>query len=98
MASVKATFTLDEESAAKLALTSRRLNRPKSAIVREAIVDYSKRSEKLSESERLRMLRVIDEFKDLPPTRSQAEVDAEIAEIRESRRLSGVRRSRALGE
>lgn len=91
MASVKATFTLDEESAAKLNLASKRLNRPKSQIVREAIIDYSDRADRLSEQERLRMLRVIDEFMAEPPTRPQSEVDAEIAEIRAARRGGGRR-------
>lgn len=91
MASVKATFTLDEESAAKLNLTAKRLDRPKSQIVREAIIDYSDRADRLSEHERLRMLRVIDEYMAEPPTRPQAEVDAEIAEIRAARQGGGRR-------
>lgn len=98
MASVKATFTLDDDSVRKLAQASERLRRPKSEIVREAILDYSERAGRLSERERVAMLRTIDQFADDVPTRTQAEVDAEIAGIRESRRLSGAQRSEALGE
>jgi len=53
---------------------------------------------RLSDEERDRMLAVIEKFDSEPPTRSQAEVDAEIAEIREVRRLSGEHRRQALGE
>lgn len=98
MASVKATFTLDEESARSLSQTAARTGRAKSAIVRAAILDYSGRADRLSESERLEKLRIFDEVMTGPPTRSQDEVDAEIAEIRETRRLSGEHRSDRLGD
>lgn len=98
MASVKATFTLDEETVRKLALASRRLRRPKSQIVREAINEFGDRDDRLSERERSEKLRIIDKFASEPPTRTQAEVDAELAEIREVRRLSGEHRSDRLGE
>ncbi len=97
MASVKATFTLDEESVRKLALAAQRTGKPKSAVVREAINEYSERSERLSDEERDRMLAVIDRMAARPPTRPQSEVDAEIAEIREVRRLSSEHRSKRLG-
>lgn len=89
MASVKATFTLDESTAKRLAQTAERLQRPKSEIVREAILDYSERSDRLSERERLRMLRAFDELVPQIPTRPAAEVDAELKVLRESRRLGG---------
>lgn len=44
------------------------------------------------------MLAVIERFANDSPIRSQAEVDAEIAEIRETRRLSAEHRRQALGE
>lgn len=91
MAAVKATFTLDEATAAKLALTSERLGKPKSAVVREAIAEYSERADRLSEAERLRMLQVLDEYARTPPTRTSAEVDAELDEIRRTRRGGGRR-------
>lgn len=98
MATVKATFTLDEEAARSLAQTAARTGRAKSAVVRAAIVDYGKRADRLSESERIERLRVFDEVMSGPPTRPQDEVDAEIADIRESRRLAGEHRSDRLGE
>lgn len=89
MASVKATFTLDEESVRKLALEAQRTGKPKSAVVREAINEYSERSDRLSAVEQRRMLAALDKFAATLPTRPQAEVDAEIAEIRAARRSGG---------
>jgi len=88
---VKVTFTLDEKTVGKLQDASERLSKPKSEIVREAVTDYHARMGRLSEQERLRMMRVLDEYLARPPQRSQAEVDRELKELRASRR-SGWRR------
>lgn len=98
MPSVKATFVLDRESARNLTLAAERTGKTKSAVVREAINEYSERAERLSDEERDRMLAAIDRIAAQPPTRPQSEVDDEIAELREARRLSGEHRSRRLGE
>lgn len=89
MASVKATFTLDEESVRKLALAAKRTGKPKSAVVRDAINEYSERSDRLTAAEQRRMLQALDEFAATLPTRPQAEAEAEIAEIRAARRSGG---------
>lgn len=86
---MKATFVLDEESSQKLELAAKRTGKPKSAVVREAIVEYSDRTEQLSDEERERMLRVIDGWDKEPPTRPQSEVDEELAELRRARRGPG---------
>lgn len=96
MASVKATFTLDESTAARLAQTAERLQLPKSEIVREAILDYSERADRLSERERLRMLRAFDELVPQIPARPDDEVEAELEALRQSRR--GGRRGSAGGD
>ena len=88
---VKVTFTLDETTIDRLRETASRLSKPKSEVVREAIRDYHANSERLSEADRQRMLRVLGEFLKKPPTRSQREVDREIAEIRAARRRGGRR-------
>jgi metal-responsive CopG/Arc/MetJ family transcriptional regulator len=88
---VKMTFTLDEETVEELDLTAKRLLKPKSQVIREAIHDYHLKSGRLSESERLRMMRVVKDMMSRPPTRTQAEVDREIAEIRRARRHGGRR-------
>jgi predicted transcriptional regulator len=86
MAAVKVTFTLDEGTVGKLSETAKRLAKPKSQVVREAIEDYHAKSDRLSEAERLRMMRALEELKREPPTRTEAETDRELREIRASRR------------
>jgi len=88
---VKVTFTLDEKTVGKLQDASQRLSKPKSEIVREAVLDYHARIGSLSEKERLRMMRVLEEHLARPADRSQVEVDRELKELRASRR-SGWRR------
>lgn len=89
MASVKATFTLDPETVGRLAETAERLRRPKSAVVREAILDYSERAERLSERERRRLLERFDELVPRIPERGEAEVEEEIGALRAARRGGG---------
>jgi len=86
MATGKATFTLDRATLFRLQDAAERLHKPKSQVVREAIHDYHERIGKLSEAERLRMLRVLDQIMARPPTRPQAEVDKELRELRQARR------------
>ena len=86
MAKVKATFTLDQTTIKRLQLAAQRLRKPKSQIVREAICEYTERIGRLSEEERLRMLRALDEFVAKVPERPRAEVEAELEAIREARR------------
>jgi len=91
---VKMTFTFDEQTVDTLRRTASRLNKPQSVVVREAIQDYAKRGELLSDEERLRMLKVLDRMVARRPTRRQAAVDAEIERIRAARRTGG-RRTRS---
>lgn len=92
MATVKMTFTLDEDTATRLQRTSERLRWPKSHVVREAIHDFSERVGRLSERERLRLLETFDTVVPRIPGRPLAEVEEELAVIRRARR-SGGRRS-----
>jgi hypothetical protein len=86
---VKMTFTLDEGTAAKLRSSAARLRKPQSEVVREAIADYAERVGRLSERERRHLLRVFDELVPAVPSRSASAVDAEIRELRASRRAGG---------
>ena len=90
---VKMTFTFDEQTVETLRRAASRLKKPQSAVVREAIQDYALRADRLSDEERHRMLKVLDRMVARRPSRSQAEVDAEIAEVRAARKTGG-RRSR----
>jgi hypothetical protein len=93
---VRVTLTLDNATAQRLNQTAARLAKTKSEVLCEAIREYHTKSDRLSESERLRMLRVMEEFLKEPPTRSQAEVDRELRELRASRR-QGWRRASDVG-
>jgi predicted transcriptional regulator len=86
---VKMTFTLDDETVQRLRRTAARLAKPQSHVVREAIREYELRSARLSDEERARMLAVVDRMVQAPATRSAAEVDAELGDIRASRRRWG---------
>ena len=88
------TFTFDEQTVDTLRRTASRLKKPQSVIVREAIQDYAKRGERLSDEEHRQMLKVLDQMAARRPSRNQSEVDAEIAEIHTTRR-SGRRRTRS---
>jgi len=97
MAAVKVTFTLDQPTLARLHDASSRLARTRSEVVREAILDYYERIGRLSERERLEMLRRFDEMVPKIPSRSPAQVGRELAELRRARRLGGRRTGRAKG-
>jgi len=88
---VKVTFTLDEKTVAKLDDASRQLSKPKSQVVREAVVDYHARIGRLSEEERIRAVRLLSDYLARPPERSQADVDRELKELRAARRGGGRR-------
>ena len=91
MATTKVTFTFDQATIRRLDDAAKRLAKPKSEVVREAIQEYHQRIGRLSEAEKLRMLRVVDEIIKRPPTRPQSEVEAELNEIRRARRRGGRR-------
>ncbi len=90
---VKVTFTLDDQTVERLRRTASRLAKPQSYVVREAVREYEARSTKLSDEERARMLAIVDRMVQEPHTRPAAEVDAELREIRASRRRWARRRS-----
>lgn len=89
----KVTYTIDAATIARLEEAAERLGRPKSQVVREAINEYAARIGRLSERERLRMLRTFDEVIDRIPERPISEVEDELRAVRAARR-SGGRQSR----
>lgn len=86
---VKVTYTLDEDTVQRIRRIAARLGRPQSQVVREAVKSYEARADKLTDAERERMLAVLRRFMKQPPTRPEAEVDAELRELRRSRRRAG---------
>jgi hypothetical protein len=95
MATVKVTFTLDEPTVTRLQDAAERLAKPKSEVVREAIHDFHEGIGRLSERERLHLLRVFDELIPRIPARPLAGVEKELDAIRRSRRAGGRRAARA---
>ena len=91
MATVKVTFTLDADTVNRLERAAERLSKPKSQVIREAVQEYYQRIGRLSESEKMRMLRIVDEMLARTPTRTASEVDQELREIRRARRSGGRR-------
>jgi predicted DNA-binding protein len=83
---VKVTFTLDDTTVARLNETARRLSKPKSEVVREAIEAYHAKNDRLSDAERERMLKALREYALLPTVGTAADREREQREIRESRR------------
>jgi len=89
MATVKMTFSLDEDTARRLEQIADRLAMPKSHVVREAIVEYGARADRLSRSERDRLLQAFDALVPKIPQRPEREVEAELESVREARRTAG---------
>jgi len=87
MATSKVTFTLDRETVRRIENAAEILKKPKSQVVREAVLQFHERMGKVSEAERLRRLRVLDEIGKRPPIRPQEEVDKELRENRRARRV-----------
>jgi len=83
---VKVTFTLDEETVTAIRVLAERKRKAQSLVVREAIAAYARQEEKLDDEERVRRLRVLDQLREQPRTRQQADVDNELSDIRRARR------------
>ena len=81
------TFSLDDETVRTLRLLADRKQKPQIVIVREAIVEYAAKDEKLSDEERSRKLQMIRQLRSQPQTRDASAVDKELAELRRSRKV-----------
>lgn len=86
MAIQKMTFSLDTLTAARIGALSEQLGKPKSAIVREAVSVYARTKGKVTEEERIERVRVFRELVAKIPPRPREEVEAELRELRLSRR------------
>ena len=87
------TFSLDEQSVRALRLLAERKQKPQSAIVREAIVEYAAKDEKLPDAERARTLQVIRQLRSQAPTRGESSVDQELGDLRRARKTGWSRQS-----
>ena len=90
---VKVTFTLDDATVTQLRRVSGQKKKPQSWVVREAVADYAAKADSLAPEEKQRMLEALEAFRRTPITGTAADVEQEIAEIRASRRASGLKRT-----
>jgi len=90
----KVTFTVDEVTLARLQDAASRLAVSKSEVGREAILEFHERIGRLSERERLTMLRTLEGYLEQPATRDSRAADRELKEIREARRAGGRKSAR----
>ena len=91
MATTKVTFTLDDATVTRIEQAASSLALPKSQVVREAVAEFSERIGRLSERERLNLLRTFDELVPRIPERDVRQVDRELKVIRLARRSGGRR-------
>ena len=82
----KRTFVLDDDTVRLIQLLAERQQKPQSHVVREAIAVYAAQGQKLSAQERERKLQLLDQLAKRPATRQEPAVDAELQELRRSRR------------
>jgi hypothetical protein len=89
----KATFSLDEQTLQLLRSLAERKHKAQSHILREAVAVYAAQGEVLSDQERSRKLRMLDQLAARPSARTAAAVDDELREVRRGRRVGWRRRS-----
>ena len=87
----RATFSLDEATITQIRRPAERLRKPQSHVVRDAVADYAARADRLSEGERTHLMGVLDGLHRARPSRSAANVDAELKALRSARRAGGRR-------
>src|SRR5262245_33583819 len=83
---VKMTFTLDEATVQVLKRTAARLQKPQSYVLREAICHYEPHAGQVSKAEAKRRVELFDELLGAIPNRGASKTDAELKELRMSRR------------
>ena len=83
---VKMTFTIDEDTADTLRRISKRVDRPQSQVLREAIRHYEPHAGQLSAQERKARVELFDRVVARIPKSPAKKVDAELRDIRSSRR------------
>jgi metal-responsive CopG/Arc/MetJ family transcriptional regulator len=86
MAKVRITIQIDEATLASVDQDAARLSKSRSELLRHTVESRYPNRGPVSEAERLRMIKIVKEMMSRPPTRTQADADRELRELRESRR------------
>lgn len=89
MKPLRATFSLDAETAEAIQRLAAVWKISKSAVVRKAVVELDARRDRLTESERSRLLGTLDRWLATENTRSRSEAIREVDEIRAARAQAG---------
>lgn len=89
MATTKATFTLDDEALGALNRVAARQHKPKSEVVREALIRHAESSDRVPADEIKRRVDFLEQMMRTRTPRPRAEVEAELTELRLSRRQGG---------
>lgn len=90
---VKMTFTLDQTTVETLKRISKRLQKPQSYVLREAIGHYEPHAGQLSKEERKQRLALFDRVLSAIPKGPASAVDHELKQLRQSRRKGWQRRT-----
>jgi len=85
------TLTLEEETIQRIEAAAEHLGKSKSEVVEEAMADYRRLPEKLTEAERQRRLAALDEMMRTPSPKTAEDVRREIEEVRAARHGGGRR-------
>ena len=83
---VKVTFTVDPDTVATLKRLAQRLQKPQSAVIRDAIVFYEPHAGQLTAAERRKRVELFDRVLAEVPAAPAAAVDRELRAVRRSRR------------
>jgi len=83
------TLTLEDETIQQIERLATLLHKSTGDIVKDAMQHLQPIPRPLTEEERQRRLKVLEEMRKRPPTRPQEEVEQEIKEIRAARRSGG---------
>jgi|GraSoiStandDraft_30_1057271.scaffolds.fasta_scaffold581070_2 predicted DNA-binding protein len=79
------TLTLDEETIQRIELAAEHLGKSNSEVVDDAIANYRELPDRMTETERQRMLKALEKIRNQPPSRPQEEVERELKELRLAR-------------
>jgi hypothetical protein len=85
------TLTLDEETIQRIEMAAEHLGKSNSEVVEDLMAKYHELPDRLSDTERQRMLNVLERIRNRPSLKTDDDVRREIEEIRAARRSGGRR-------
>jgi hypothetical protein len=83
------TLTLSDATIERIESTAETLGKSSSEVVEDLVAKHHEPSDRLSDAERERMLKVLERIRNRPPEKTDEDVRREIDEIRAARRSGG---------